>query len=240
MLIAPKSIGIRVIALPVGLCLFALLATQTVYAQDRPTRLQRPQRAPVQNVQVQAAPVETIPVIRVTPSPTLQVALPEEAKPAGTMPAPMSHQAKLKALLPPPPPPAAGGNVAGPKEPTITTMKLTAKEPFKHERGYLLFNETRHIDTNGDFATWFYPQNPGMGYVQARVKLEGGKRYLADMSVSCNEPQTFTFNAQKTSLQAGSHHLLLILEPQQSGWVSLTLSNDERWAFYSFEISVMD
>jgi hypothetical protein len=231
--------GVAAIRTILGLAV--LLSGGIAAAQDRqPTRIQD-DRAPRarQDVPIRAAPAQTIPVLRISPQAEAAPQLPDgsilEAKPA----APLTTEAKLKALTPPEPPSGAGDIQKAP-DPKLTSIKLSAKNPYAHNRGYLTFNEVRHADTSSDYVMWYYPQNSGMGFVQARLNLEKGKRYLADMNVSCSEEQTFHYGSQTVTVQEGSHHLLVILEPQGSGWTTLTLWNDKSWAFYTLEVTVQE
>jgi hypothetical protein len=204
--------------------------------QDRQPARSQPAPANPQRVQVQGT-TPSIPVERVTPDSKPAPRAPEVAAFVPKPAAPLTLPPSVKA---PKPPAVPAGDFAATPDAKLTSIKLTAKNPYAHNRGFLKFNESRHVDTDEDFVIWHYPQNKSMGYAQARLNLEKGKRYLVDMNISCEDEQTFYYNTQNTTLQKGSHHLLLMLEPQASGWTSLTLWNDERWAFYSMEVTLQE
>lgn len=207
---------------------------QQVQVQQRAVT---PQRAVVSVQPVQSA--DAIPVVRQTPKTDFGSMAAKGAEAIGKPAAPLSNAAKLKALNPAPPP-SGVTDVQQAPPPKLTSIKLTPREPYKSNRGYLAFNELRHIDAESNVATWYYPQNSGMGFVRAHLNVEKGERYLVDFNVSCMDEQTFHYAGQSTTLQAGDHHLLVILEPDESGWMTLLLWNDNRYSFHSLEVTVQE
>lgn len=215
----------------------AILLASAASPQDRQPARAQPAPASPQRVQVPSTAPQTIPVERVSPdskpAPRMLELVGFVPKPAGPVTLPPSVKA-------PKPPAAPAGDFAPTPDAKLTSIKLTAKNPYAHNRGFLKFNETRHVDTNDDYVVWYHPQNKSMGYAQARLNLEKGKRYLLDANISCDSEQTFYYGTQQTTLQKGSHHLLVFLEPQASGWTSFTLWNDYDWAFYSLEVTLQE
>ena len=200
----------------------------------------KPGRVTYQPIQAGSAAqsLDNIPVVQVSPSQIKVVVAPVRGESMATPASPMSTNDKVRALQGGSPP-SGGGSVKALPAPKLTSITLSAKRPFLNNRGYLEFNEVRHFDPKTDKVSWYQP-SPGMGYVTARLNVEKGERYLADMNVSCYDPQTFSFGGQQMGVGAGSHHLLLILEPTQSGWISVTLSNDVSYTFHSFEVTLQD
>ena len=227
-----------------ALSLFGTLAIAGVLAgailPAAEAQRKKPGRVTYQPLQSTAAvqSLDNIPVVQVSPSQIKVMEMPATGE-TPTIPAsPMSKSDKVRALQGGSPP-SGGGSVKALPAPKLTSLTLSAKRPFLNNRGYLEFNEVRHFDPKTDKVSWYQP-SPGMGYVTARLNVEKGERYLADMSVSCYEAQTFAFGGQQMGVGAGSHHLLLILEPTQSGWISVTLSNDVSYTFHSFEVTLQD
>lgn len=202
---------------------------QTRQLQVAPQRSTTPQRA---TDEVRRA--ESIPVVRQLPEAKSAATSAARAKPA----APLSTAAKLQALTPSQPP-TAGTSVQGKEPPKISTLRLTVQSPYAYNRGYLVLNDVHRLDAENNFASWENSKS-ATGDVQVHVNLEKGKRYLADMIVYCDGPRNFLYGFEAVSVQEGNHHLLMLLEPDTSGWKSLILHNGTGYTFYAFEISVQE
>jgi len=140
-------------------------------------------------------------------------------------------------------PPSGPGGIQNNPELKLTHLKMSAKNPFKGVLGFLEFNEVRHYYAKKDYVLWYIPSQ-SMGFMKAHLKVEKGAKYLVDWNVGCDAKRKFHFSStggsQTTELNKGSHHLLAILEPQETGMTSLMLWADVEWVFYGMEISKME
>lgn len=134
----------------------------------------------------------------------------------------------------------AGGNISGP-DASLKTVTLTPKRPHVENQGYVGFYLAWFVDPEGSRASFYTPSGTLAPRLWVSVNVVQGNRYLVDFHLFSTPAQTFTVihegGEQTFNLQAGSKHLLLILEPKSSGYVKLTLKSGRAFTFYAAEIS---
>jgi len=141
--------------------------------------------------------------------------------------------------------PAGGSNtqLKAPATPVLKNLKLSSRKNY-HGFGSLALNEVRHIYGLQDYALFYTATDPTMAYVQARIKVEKGARYLIDWLVKAPQSTVFSVSAggsHQFSVGKGDHHLLAYLDSDVDGWTTISVHSDTaNYGFYSVEITKVE
>ena len=124
---------------------------------------------------------------------------------------------------------------------------LSAKKPRKGKIGHLVLNDVHHVNFDGNVIVWnnVYKHPNLKGNLKVYLKLEKGKKYLVDFNMSCKGDTTFTLaypgGTHDATYGKGAHHLVTILEAEESGVILIRLStSSDYWSFHQVEITQLD
>lgn len=123
---------------------------------------------------------------------------------------------------------------------------------MSHGLGHLRLSGPMIIDADTDLAfITVLTQNPNpVPQVRITAELEGGERYLLDFHVNPSKTMTFELegpDGDEIEYQVGvnDEHLLLLVEPQQGGDCTFTLTAQigptaSAFRFYAAEVSRLE
>ncbi|NNF57731.1 MAG: hypothetical protein HKN04_05770 [Rhodothermaceae bacterium] len=146
--------------------------------------------------------------------------------------------------------PNAGNTVAAAPPPVLSHLRLTPRRPFT-ALGHLQISGPVTIDFSGDHAFInLSVSNPNPApRVSITAELEGGERYLLDFLIDPSDSGTYTIEGpggmdMAYDIGVTDEHLLMLVEPQQSGDYTFTLKPPygevSAFRFYSVELSKLE
>jgi len=127
------------------------------------------------------------------------------------------------------------------EKPHLEHLRLTARHNYSGY-GWLDLNEIRHIDAKDDYALFYTATDPVMAWTRAHLKVEAGERYLLDFSVGVSVETTFHIGvsggSQKSTVEKGSHHLLVYLDADKTKTTQVSLTSDNAdYTFYALDVT---
>ena len=198
------------------------------------------QRTAVQSVSSNAIPVISTKATDNSKSRSPQ-RLRHKSRAVTTPPAPLSarqYQGLTGRSMPEKPPVM---DVKSPEQPRLEHLQLTVQHNYSGF-GWLDLNEIRHIDGKDNYASFYTATDPIMAWTRAHLKVDAGERYLLDFSVSVSDETTFTIDSsggsQKSTVNKGSHHILVYLDADKSKTTTVALtSHDAQYTFFALDVT---
>lgn len=144
----------------------------------------------------------------------------------------------------------AGNSIAAPTPAVLTHLRLSPRRPFT-ALGHLKITGPVTLDFSNDHAYINISVNcpSPQPRVSITAELEGGERYLLDFMIDASNSGTYEIegpNGMNMAYEVGANdeHLLMLVEPEQSGDYTFTLAPEfgevSAFRFYTAELTKLE
>lgn len=218
------------------------------FAQQR--QRVKPQRIQTQPIRATATPVEgdpDVPFIFIgAPNPTTQIDPPSLELSTGpsddvidTTPPPRISNARKVQLLQ-----GSGQSDIQAPDLSLQTVRVSPQAPHVANKATLGLYQARYVFPEVSIALFSKPTQYLTPMAFVRVNLIKGERYLIDVSMSTvyHQKLTVKYNGgqQLFPLDKGAQHMLFVIQAQEPGFTTFSITSDNTFMIYSIEISRLD